>query len=44
MPTADIDKQFLLACAGAVVVGVALLGVGYWLMPLRTAKHWWHNR
>lgn len=44
MPTTGSDRTFLLACAGSVAAGVLLLGIGCWLMPLRTVKHWWRNR
>jgi hypothetical protein len=44
VPTTASDKQVLAVCAGAVVIGVTLLGLGCWLMPLRTLRHAWRNR
>lgn len=43
MPTSRADHLFLAGCAGLIVLGVTLLGIAYWLMPIRVAKHWWHN-
>lgn len=44
MPTSAGDRDWLLTCGGLVVVGLALLAIGYWLDPVRVARHWWRNR
>jgi len=36
--------MFLMVCAGSVGAGVVLVGIGCWLMPLRTLRHAWRNR
>lgn len=44
MPTTASDRHILTVCAVAVVVGVVLMAVGFWLDPVRVARHWWRNR
>lgn len=44
MLTTASDREVLLVCAAAIAVGALLFSIGCYLMPLRVARHWWHNR